>query len=73
MIDSKNFTKEEVDALLTELHLLKTREKTCRPIALPENLTVSEFNWLLNFLKEQRKKFEEAPHIEVEPLKTLDF
>lgn len=73
MIDSKNFKKEEVDALLTELHLLKTREKTCRPIALPENLTVSEFNWLLNFLKEQRKKFEEAPQVEVEPLKTLDF
>lgn len=72
MIDSKKFTKKELDSALTELQLLKIQKQTCRPISLPENLTVSEFNWLVDFLKKQRTKFMEAPPVEVEPLKELD-
>lgn len=73
MINSKKFKKAELDALLTELHILKLQKQTCRPISLPENLTASEFNWLVDFLKKQRMKFMETPTVDVEPIKELNL
>ena len=73
MLNSKDFTKKELDDILNQYELMRLRAKTCRPIALPENLTADEFNWLLNYLKGQRAKFMETPPVEVDPLKVLDL
>lgn len=65
--------KEYFRARLSEHELLVMRLKTSRPIALPESITADEFNWLLNYLKTARLKFQELPPVDVEPLKIVDL
>ena len=36
--------------------------RSIRPIALPENLTIPEYNWLVDKLKTEREKILKAKH-----------
>lgn len=42
--------------LKTEVEALRFIHKTGRPITMPKNITAEEFNWFVDYLKDQRKK-----------------
>jgi len=54
----EDLSTEQLQTIFTEWNVLKTvlNEKQLRPIRLPNDLTSGEFNWLVQFLKEQRVK-----------------
>jgi len=54
----EDFTNEQLTSVINEWRVLKDllNDKSLRPIRLPNDLTSGEFNWLVQFLKEQRVK-----------------
>lgn len=68
---------ERIEGLTAEWNILRQilNEKSLRPIRLPNDLTSSEFNWLVQFLKEQRIKLinisGQIPKPVPEPLKVV--